>query len=187
MDINKLLKILLSDDPYNNLKSNEDELFIFIPDLKICKGFNQNNPWHIYDVYEHILHVVNNVSCDITLRLAALFHDIGKPLSYTVDENKIGHFYGHWEKSKEIFDSFAIKYELDEKLSKIVSKLIYYHDANIYKLYKEDKNRFLSLFSKMEVEMIYEIKRADLKAQNSKYLYELDRYEVELEELLKLF
>ena len=64
----------------------------------------QKNIWHVYDVYEHILHVIDGVPNNITLRLAALFHDIGKPFVYKEDENGVGHFYGHWNKSKEIFE-----------------------------------------------------------------------------------
>ena len=81
----ELFKILLSDKPSDRIKNNEKEIFEFIPELKDCKGFNQNNDWHVYDVYEHILHVVDYVEEDLILRLTALFHDIGKPLSYTED------------------------------------------------------------------------------------------------------
>ena len=78
MTYNKLLEILLSDDVYDLFKQNEKEIFEIIPELKICKGFEQNSKWHIYDVYEHILHVVSNGENNIYLRLSALFHDIGK-------------------------------------------------------------------------------------------------------------
>lgn len=44
-----------------------------IPELEKCKNFDQNNPYHIYDVYEHILHVVDGVPQNIYVRLAAFF------------------------------------------------------------------------------------------------------------------
>ena len=134
MSFKELCNILLSDKPSDNIRVREKELFSLIPELKICKGFNQNSEWHIYDVYEHILHVIDNFSPDILLRLAALFHDIGKPYSYKEDENGIGHFYGHWEVSQKIFNEFASKYNIDKNISDIVSNLIYYHDMNISKL-----------------------------------------------------
>ena len=61
MTYNELLEVLLSNDVYNRLKQKESALFELIPELKECKGFNQNNKWHMYDVYEHILHVVSGV------------------------------------------------------------------------------------------------------------------------------
>jgi len=85
MNFNFLNIILLEDNVYELLKENEKELFELIPELEKCKGFNQNNKWHIFDVYEHIIHVVSFVQPNKYLRLAALFHDIGKPLTYTED------------------------------------------------------------------------------------------------------
>ena len=87
MNIDKLFDILLNEQPSLYIKENEHDIFNLIPELKESVGFNQNNIWHIYDVYEHILHVVDNVSSNIILRLTALFHDIGKPFVYTEDEN----------------------------------------------------------------------------------------------------
>ena len=93
MDIEKLYNILLSDKPSDNILASEKEIFLLIPELENCKGFNQNNEWHIYDVYEHILHVIDNVPSNLNLRLAALFHDIGKPTSFTKDEEGSGHLW----------------------------------------------------------------------------------------------
>ena len=86
----------MSNKPSKKLLASEQKLFKLIPELEKCKSFKQNNDWHIYDVYEHILHVVDYVPNNISIRLAALFHDIGKPASYKEDEFGIGHFYGHW-------------------------------------------------------------------------------------------
>ena len=96
-ELKLLFNILLSKEPSRLIKENEEYIFSIIPELKNTKGFNQNNLWHIYDVYEHILHVIDGVPGDLTLRLVALFHDIGKPFTYTVDENNVGHFYNHWK------------------------------------------------------------------------------------------
>ena len=185
MDIEELYNILLSENPREQLLYNEDELFKLIPELKVCKGFNQNNKWHIYDVYEHILHVVDYVPLDLTLRLAALFHDIGKPLSYTEDDEGIGHFYGHWDESIKIFNEFSDKYNIDKDIRNKVSNLIYYHDINIAKL---DEERLKQLFETFDVEgikQLYELKKADLLAQNEKYHYILKDLDDQKEKLLK--
>ena len=97
MKLDFLINILLSDKPSKNIKFNEKQIFEMIPESSACKNFNQNNIWHIYDVYDHILHVVDGVPNSLALRMAALFHDIGKPFVYTEDENEIGHFYDHWK------------------------------------------------------------------------------------------
>ena len=50
-----LESILVSDEVSSLIRENEEGLFSFIPELGLCKGFNQNNEWHIYDVYDHTL------------------------------------------------------------------------------------------------------------------------------------
>lgn len=176
MTIEELYNILMSEKPSEYLKKYEKDLFNLIPELEKCKGFEQNNDWHIYDVYDHILHVIDNTSPNIILRLAALFHDIGKPNSYIEDENGIGHFYGHWEVSQSIFDKFAIKHNIDKSISSIVSNLIFYHDINFSKLDENSLKRIIDKFSVEGIMQLFELKQADLLAQNKKYNYILDDY-----------
>jgi len=171
-----LKNILLTDKPSILIKEKENEIFSLIPEFKISKGFNQNNPWHIYDVYEHILHVIDGVRDDLILRFTALFHDIGKPYVYTEDENGIGHFYNHWNKSNEIFLNFAKKYSLDEDIIDTISKLIIYHDFN----FNVEDTKMIEIAKKLgkdNIKLLFEIKRSDLKAQNEKYNYLLDSYD----------
>lgn len=177
--IEKLYNILLSDIPSREIKKNEIFIFELIEELEKCKNFNQNNEWHIYDVYEHILHVVDYVDSNIYLRLSALFHDIGKPYTYTVDTNNVGHFYGHYKKSLEIFEEFSKKNDLDKKIYYIASKLIYYHDINISKLENKELLKFLNNFSYEELEMLFNLKISDLKAQNPKFHYLIKEIEKE--------
>jgi len=173
MKIEFLFKLLMSDIPSRNLMVFEKELFEMIPELETCKGFDQNNEWHVYDVYQHILCVIDNVPKDLPLRLAALFHDVGKPLTYTEDENGVGHFYGHWVESQRIFDEFAEKYNIDDGLSKFVSNLIFYHDKNVDKMSDEEKQEIKQIFGNDGLKKLFEFKRADLLAQNKKFHYVL--------------
>lgn len=180
-DIKLLLDILSSDKPSKYIKENEEYIFSIIPELKKCKGFKQNNEWHIYDVYEHIMHVVDGVDNNLILRLSALFHDIGKPYVYSEDENGIGHFYKHYIVSRDIWNVFADKYNIDNK--DIISNLIYYHDINISKLSDDDVTNLINVFGD-NIWMLFNIKRSDLMAQNSKYHYLLSDYDKEEKRLL---
>ena len=187
MSIERLYEILLGDKPSTKLLENEEELFKLIPELKVCKGFNQNNEWHIYDVYNHILNVVDNTPKDLVLRLAALFHDIGKPKTYSVDSNGIGHFYGHFNESKKIFDLFAHTHNIDKSISSVVSDLIYYHDLNLGVLRESKLNTLYTKLGIQGIEKLYILKRADLLAQNPKYHYILTNYDEEQEKVLSKY
>ena len=187
MTINELYEILLSDKPSEELKLREDELFELIPELKVCKGFDQNNEWHIYDVYEHILHVVDGVSPNLTLRLAALFHDIGKPISYKEDENKIGHFRGHWDESIKIFNKFSDKFDIDKDIKLKIIYLIYYHDINVSKIDGIKLKEMIDILGIEGIKELYELKKSDLLAQNKKYHYILNDYDTQKKTILLKF
>ena len=187
MTLEELYRILNGNNPSEELIRKEIKLFKLIPELKDCKGCEQNNKWHIYDVYEHIMHVVDNTPSTAQTRLAALFHDIGKPLARTTDENGVDHFNKHYEFSKKIFDKFCAKNKVD-KITRIkVSRLIWFHDVDISRLSDEQIDRIVRLFSQHEIELLFSLKRADLLAQNPDYHYLLSKYEEEKEMLLNKY
>ena len=169
MTYRDLFEILLSKNIYNDLKKYESQIFKLIPELKECKGFNQNNNWHIYDVYEHILHVVSNTEENICLRLAAFFHDIGKPQTYTEDEFGVGHFYNHWNKSVEIFKKYQDNFNLTKEEISLITNLIFYHDINIEKLSSAEINKMLDDIGSKNIKLLFSLKKADLLAQNPQY------------------
>lgn len=173
MTAEELCELLMIDKPSEAIKSREAEVFKLIPILEDCKGFDQKNEWHIYDVYEHILHVLDGVPKDKDLRLAALFHDVGKPEKCKIGEDGVGHYYGHWEKSQEVFDEFADKYQIENK--ELISNLIFYHDKGLGNLSEKEMEDMCKLFGKKGIKMLFTLKRADLKAQNPKYHYNSEK------------
>jgi len=166
MTYNKLLEMLLSYDVYDQLKQNEQVIFKLIPELKMCKGFEQNSKWHIFDVYEHTLHVVSGVDNNIYLRLSALFHDIGKPNSYTEDSNGVGHFYNHWNESIKIFKKYQESFYLSNEEIILITNLIFYHDINIDKMTDEEINNMIISIGILNLGLLFSLKRADLLAQS---------------------
>ena len=174
----ELFDILLSDKPSELIRLKENEMFELIPELGKCKGCEQNTKWHKYDVYVHILHVVDNVDKDIVLRLAALFHDIGKPLTKYTDEEGVDHFPRHWEKSRDIFIEFAREHHIDTKTAVDVSNLIYYHDVD----FNKDDNLIIDTVDKVGIDnltRLFNLKKADVLAQADQYHYMASEFEKE--------
>ena len=182
-----LINILMKDKPSEFIKKYIVEIINIIPELTASINFKQNNVWHIYDVFEHILHVVDGVPNSIVLRIAALFHDIGKPFVYKEDENGIGHFYGHLDKSNEIFLKFADKYKMKNDIKILISNLILYHDININKINEEELNKLVKTFGENGIIMLFQLKRSDLLAQNKEFHYMLDNLKEQERRLLKTF
>lgn len=68
---------------------------VIIPQLIPSFNCAQNTPWHMYTVYEHIIHSVDFAPRDPVIRLTMLLHDIGKPSVKRTDENGRDHFKTH--------------------------------------------------------------------------------------------
>jgi poly(A) polymerase len=66
---------------------------LFVPELANLQ-ITQDPEYHHKDVIEHTLTVVKNAEPDLVLRLAALFHDVGKPETKEIIDGKVT-FYNH--------------------------------------------------------------------------------------------
>ena len=119
----KLLPLVSADD----LIRFAPVLAAVIPELENCIGFQQHNPHHLHDVYGHTAQVVEAVPADLTLRWAALLHDIGKPATFSMDEQGRGHFYGHAKESAAMADAILRRLKAPTALREQVVMLIAQH------------------------------------------------------------
>lgn len=169
----ELKKIIVSNNVDKYMDEYREIFFEIIPELKECNGFNQHNDYHIYDVYTHTINVVKNAPKNIYIRLASIFHDIGKPRAFKLDENQVGHFLGHAHISNDIFKNFADKYKLDNKTKMIVSNLVLYHEDDLSSKNNKIYN-FYKKFNMNRIEMLFDLKRADIMSQNQKYIARIE-------------
>jgi len=119
----ELCKMLVSNNTTKSFKLLEETklLEVILPELQLAVGFNQQNPHHDKDIFNHILAVVEKCPPEINLRVAALLHDIAKPDCFTVDMEGIGHFYGHDKKGELLCEKILRRLKFDnESISKIV-------------------------------------------------------------------
>lgn len=98
-----------------------------IPDIRPMMGFDQRSPHHAYDLLTHVAHVVEAVPGDVTLRWAALLHDLGKVTTFTQDETGRGHFYGHAQASADMAEAILLELKAPNALRQRVVQLIAAH------------------------------------------------------------
>ena len=182
----ELIQLLTTDNPSHYIRENIEIFFQIIPEIKPMYKFEQQNKWHIYDILEHTLKVLENTPNNIYLRLAALFHDIGKPSKFFIGKDGYGHFYDHPKASEEIFKKIAQRLKMDNKTKDLVSKLIIQHDmklpTNPEKIYE-----FLRLNGFDYTLMLFELKKADNLGQNPQLATKALEEVQELEKIYKSY
>lgn len=176
-------KILTGKQFVKILRAYVDVISVFIPQIGKMKGFNQQNPYHFYDVWEHTLHALEYSPDDIIIKLAVLFHDIGKPETFSVDDNGVGHFYGHPKVSRQITENIFIKLKVDNNTKNQVLTLVENHDKMINASEKSVKKSIQRLGSRKMFRNLIYVKMCDVRGQ-SKLISE--KRIKHLEQLLKI-
>lgn len=167
----ELCGILMAKNCGNNILRKYSQVIIeFIPELKDIIGFEQNNPHHLYDVWEHTLHCMNHKdinSQEIDVRLALLLHDIGKPHCYSEDNNKIGHFKGHAHVSAEMAKIILKRLRFSNKEIESVTQLIEFHDYCFAETKPAVKKILNKLGCKEQLEKLLSLRKFDIWGQNN--------------------
>jgi putative nucleotidyltransferase with HDIG domain len=124
----ELSKILLSSEPAAGIRSiNHYGLLMYtVPELEPSVGCEQNK-WHTHDVFEHTLAVIERTPPELLLRLTALFHDIGKPHTVSVDSNGERHFYHHEYVGTDICKAAMHRLKYPNDLIDSTTTLVRYH------------------------------------------------------------
>lgn len=159
------------------LLENFTEIFeVIIPEITPSIGFVQNNPHHEWDVWTHTVKAVGAVSSGVETRIAALYHDLGKPYCYSMDENGVGHFYGHAAVSAQLAEKSLRNLRLENKLIADVVQLVDSHDRvlepqkNIVRrcLNKFGEQQFMNLVFLQYADKVSQRKNSDMGKQFGK-------------------
>lgn len=149
------------------LEGYADVLGVILPQVKAMDGCLQNCRWHCYDVLRHTARAVEVIRPEPILRLSAFFHDIGKPLCRTTDEDGTDHFFGHAARSAEITEQCLIALRADTKTVQTVTELVRNHDMPVEMPVEEAEKSVKRVLNRLSAERFFqllELKRADTLA-----------------------
>ena len=148
------------------LLSYRDVLAAVLPELVPMFDCAQQNPHHLYDVWEHSVRAVGQVPAVPALRWAMLLHDCGKPACKTIDEKGVGHFYGHPKVSREIAEQIVQRLRFSGAESARILLLVEQHDRP---LGENDKlvRRRLSQIGEARFRDLLAIKKGDAVGQGT--------------------
>lgn len=154
-----------------------------LPELQACYGFDQHNPHHNLDVYQHTLAVVENTPPDLVLRLAALFHDIGKPPCFSIDGQGIGHFYGHDMEGAVLAGRIMRRLCYDNETIATVKNLVTAHMLGL-NYPRMNPAKLLARVGREDIEKLFALQEADVRAGVDRNLDAIDEMRAKVQEAL---
>jgi poly(A) polymerase len=181
----ELRKMLVSPRPRLALELLDDAglVEVLLPELFACHGVDQGG-WHTHDVFGHTLLVVEHTGPDLVLRLAALFHDVGKPATATPDGAFTGHDRVGAEMAREAMTRLRFSNAEIERVAKLVQmhlRPVFYQpgewgDGAVRKLARDAGDLLWTLM---------ELARADIAASAYPHADKLDDLEARLRRVLE--
>lgn len=135
-----------------------------LPELAACYGVTQNKH-HKYDIYTHSLKSLEYAikkNYPLHLRLAALFHDIGKVLTKK-GEGPNATFYNHeivgTKMTKKILERLRYPKELIKKVTHLIRHHMFYFE--IEKVTPSAVRRFIRRVGEENLEDLFKLREAD--------------------------
>jgi poly(A) polymerase/tRNA nucleotidyltransferase (CCA-adding enzyme) len=162
-------------------------LDLVLPELSSCRGVQQKG-YHDFDVLDHLLRSCDYSAENLELRLAALFHDVGKPASMTLDEQGIPSFHRHEEISAEMAENILQRLKFPRVVEKQVVHLIRYHMFHYEDSWSDAAvRRFVKNVGTEQVDRLLSLRVADQRgmSENTRLFGPPDAFRKRIESVLE--
>lgn len=157
-------KILLAARPSRGIRLL-DELNLLesiFPEVKKTVGFDQHSSHHADDVFNHTLKVLDKTPPILEVRMAALYHDVGKIDTFFIDENGEGRFFGHQSLSEELLIKRLKELKYSKKFIENTSILVKRHMDNTNTYSKKSIRKLLRNIGEENLINLFALQRADV-------------------------
>ncbi len=189
----EFLKILGSKNPAFgvSLLQKTGLLTYIIPELEEGIGCDQKGA-HIYDVFEHLLHALQHAAdkgFPLPIRLAALFHDIGKPATRRYEPKKDKYtFFGHEvvgaRMTKKILERLRVSRETSDLVVSLVRNHMFFSDTEQITL--SAVRRIIQKVKPEHIWQLMEVRECDrVGMKKAEAPYRLRKYHAMIEEALR--
>ena len=160
----ELNKILLADDPKRGIKLLDEVglLEYIFPEVYDTKDFDQHSTFHAEDLYQHTLSVLEKTPPILEVRMAALYHDVGKIDTFFLDENGEGRFFGHQSVSEKLLVDRLKKLKYSKKFIENTRLLVKRHMDNTNTYTKKSIRKLLRNIGEEILLKLFKLQRADV-------------------------
>ncbi|MDR2900650.1 MAG: CCA tRNA nucleotidyltransferase [Treponema sp.] len=162
----ELNKILMSGQPSTAFRLMEETrlLSLILPELAYCRGIDQKG-YHKFDVIDHLLLACDAAAAEetsLTVRLAALFHDIGKPATRRMGDSGVWTFYNHERESSKITRKILSRLRYPNNTIDAVCHLIEQHMFHYEDIWSDAAvRRFIIRVGEEHINDLFALRRAD--------------------------
>jgi putative nucleotidyltransferase with HDIG domain len=166
-------KILLSDTPSKGILAMDATGILeeIIPELSEGKGLEQKG-FHDFDVFTHSLFACDSAHKDLILRLAALFHDLGKPRSVSYDDRGVPSFHRHEQLSADMTRRILDRLKFPRAVERSVCHLIEQHMFHYQEEWTDSAvRRFISRVGKDAIGRLFQLRIADAEGMSERRVH----------------
>lgn len=159
----ELNKILLSNHPAKGIELLQSTglLEFIMPELYALKYYDQRNEHHHLDAFDHTLRVLDAVPAELSLRLAALLHDVGKPKSCEFDGIK-ARYYGHHLDGAEMVPDILRRLKYSNEIIETVTILVREHMSRNPKVRPGGIKRLIARVGEERLPLLIQLMTADV-------------------------
>ena len=156
---------------------------VFFPEWDEMMATDQHHTHHCYDVGHHTIVVMQHVKAEKVMRLAAMLHDVAKPICKKTDPKGEDHFVGHPQLGADMAKDILRRFKLDNATIDEVVRLVRHHDERPVPT-KRNVRRLMSRVGADYMQGLIELKRADIYGQSE---YKRDEKLAEIGEIERLY
>ncbi len=162
----ELDKILMTERPSIafGLMEQTGLLKLILPELSSCRGIDQKG-YHKFDVLDHSLLACDAAAAEgvsLTVRLAALFHDIGKPVTRRMGDDGVWTFYNHEKESSRLTRTILCRIRYPNNMIDDVCHLIEQHMFHYDEVWSDAAvRRFIIRVGEDTIDDLFALRRAD--------------------------
>ncbi len=184
----ELLKLLCAPRPGAAIELMREAglLAEVLPELLAARSVTQNRH-HFEDVYQHSLRVCDAVRPEPVLRLAALLHDVGKPLTAAPHPSREGEstFHGHERAGARLCEAIGRRLCLSNAQRERLVRLVAHHMVPTNGWTAAGLRRYLCRLGETPLDELFELRAADLQGrpQAAERLRELEEVRLQLQRL----
>lgn len=134
-----------------------------MPELTDLNTYEQPQKHHLHNVWEHTLAVIDHCDNDKILRWAALFHDIGKAVTWDEREN----YHGHEFESEKLTQRIVLRMRFSNEDMREILHLVRHHmKATLTAIHNTVSKRSIGRFFRKHEKYLgrlFRLTKADIK------------------------